>query len=319
VTFSQAGSYTFRATVTDQDGLCITSDVTVTVVQTATSIMVSPGTASVAVKKTQHFTAVELDQFGSPMTRQPSFTWALASGVGSISHTGLYTAPSTTAHGQAASVRVTGGSLSGSATIQVNTPPVITRVASASLNPLTGTSAALSISATDAGYLASRLTYTWVQISGPADMTFSSSNGTSSANKLTAYFTQAGTYQLQVTVRDPSGATVTSKVTVAVRQKATAIEVTPASAAVSVQSTLQLRAVARDQFGQAMAAQPRFTWTVTSGVGSISHAGLYTAPSTTANGQSASVRVKAGSLSASVILTVANIPGQDISKPGRLF
>ena len=46
-----AGNYTFQVTITDAAGLSVTSSVNVTVSQTLTSIVVSPGTATVGVRK----------------------------------------------------------------------------------------------------------------------------------------------------------------------------------------------------------------------------------------------------------------------------
>ena len=51
-TFSKAGSYTFRLTVTDSYGVSSTQTVSVTVQQTLTSVSVSPATASIKVNRT---------------------------------------------------------------------------------------------------------------------------------------------------------------------------------------------------------------------------------------------------------------------------
>ena len=68
-----------------------------TVVQTVTSLSVTPGTVTLANGKTQQLTAIALDQFGQgaggPVGRN-SFTWQVVSSGGStISKSGLYTAP----------------------------------------------------------------------------------------------------------------------------------------------------------------------------------------------------------------------------------
>jgi hypothetical protein len=90
--FSKAGSYSFVVTITDAGGLSVTSSVSVMVQQTLTSIVVTPGTATVMVGRTQQFTATAFDQFGGVLSVQPTFTWTVT-GRGSISKTGLYTAP----------------------------------------------------------------------------------------------------------------------------------------------------------------------------------------------------------------------------------
>ena len=116
VTFYQAGSYTFTVTVTDPSGLFTTSSVTVTVVPTLTSLSVTPGNVMLANGATQQFTAAALDQFGNAMTSPPAFTWQVNGGGGTISSTGLYTAPASgtgnfqvkvSANGQNAQANVT--------------------------------------------------------------------------------------------------------------------------------------------------------------------------------------------------------------------
>ncbi len=64
-----------------------------TVVQTVSSISITPGTVTVADGAKQQFTATALDQFGQALTAQPTFTWQVSSSGGTISSTGLYTAP----------------------------------------------------------------------------------------------------------------------------------------------------------------------------------------------------------------------------------
>ena len=98
-TFTQAGSYTFTATITDQGGLSVTSTTgPVTVVQTPTALGLTPATATVADGATQQFTATATDQFGMAIGNA-AVTWTF-SGLGSVSTTGLYAAPATgrTAH-----------------------------------------------------------------------------------------------------------------------------------------------------------------------------------------------------------------------------
>ncbi len=65
-----------------------------TVVQTVSSIGITPGNVTVADGAKQQFTAVALDQFGQALASQPTFTWQVSSSSdGTISKTGLYTAP----------------------------------------------------------------------------------------------------------------------------------------------------------------------------------------------------------------------------------
>ena len=93
-TFFQAGSYTFQVTLTDPAGLTATSSVAVTVNQTLTSVSVTPGTVTVPNSGTQQFSATALDQFGKSLGPQPSFSWSVMSGIGTINSSGAYIAPS---------------------------------------------------------------------------------------------------------------------------------------------------------------------------------------------------------------------------------
>jgi hypothetical protein len=116
VTFHAAGTYTLLVTLKDPAGLTATSSVTVTVNQTETYLSLTPGTVTLIDGRTQQFTAKALDQFGTALARQPTWSWAVASGAGSVSSTGLYTAPASGTG--ASSVRATAGGLSVTATVE---------------------------------------------------------------------------------------------------------------------------------------------------------------------------------------------------------
>ena len=119
-TFSRAGAYVFQVTVADPGGLTATSDVTVNVVQTLSSIKVSPSVVTVAAGATQSFTAQVDDQFGNEDLLPLPFTWSLASGIGSIDAlAGVYTAPE---EAGSAVVKATFAGISGTASVTV-TPP----------------------------------------------------------------------------------------------------------------------------------------------------------------------------------------------------
>jgi hypothetical protein len=157
--------------------------------------------------------------------------------------------------------------------VQYGTPPTVANPPSASPSTITGTTTSLSTLGADPGGEPS-LTYTW-SATGPAPVTFTP-NGTNAAKNTTAIFSAAGSYTLTVTIQNPGGGTVTSSTTVTINQTYASVGVSPASASVIVHGTKQLTATAEDQFGQAMATQPTFTWSVNGG-GTISGTGLFTA------------------------------------------
>jgi hypothetical protein len=94
--------------------------------QTLTSVAVTPASVTLEPSGTQQFIANGLDQFGNAMATQPAFTWSLDPlSAGSVSSTGLYTAPNTSGE---ATVRATADLLiSGTASVVVQsvtpTPP----------------------------------------------------------------------------------------------------------------------------------------------------------------------------------------------------
>ena len=187
--------------------------------------------------------------------------------------------------------------------------PTVVTPAAASSNPVTGTTAGLSVLGADANYPESDLTYTWSTTSAPtgAPAPIFSPNGTNAAQNTTAAFGQAGNYTFQVTTTDPVGLTATSSVTVTLAPTLTAIVVDPASATVADAATQTLTATGNDQFGQALASQPSFAWSVDPGGagGTINAGGSYTAPASGSG--SDTVRASNGTVSgiASVTVTTA--------------
>jgi len=91
-----------------------------------TTITVSPSSASVATGGTQQFTATGLDQFGNPMSPQPTFTWSV-SGGGTISSSGLFTAGAN-AGGPFTVTAAASGGVSGTANVTVTAAPVLTTI-----------------------------------------------------------------------------------------------------------------------------------------------------------------------------------------------
>jgi len=186
--------------------------------------------------------------------------------------------------------------------IPANLPPTVVTPASATPGTVTGTTTALSVLG-DADGGEANLTYTWATTtlpSGAAAPTFSA-NGTNAAKQTVATFSEAGTYGFTVTIADAGGLTTTSSVNVVVNQSLTSIAVSPASVTVNAGGTQQFTATAKDQFGNAIATQPSFTWTATAGT--ITTGGLFTAPTTTG---SVTVTATSGSCQSSANVNVTN-------------
>jgi len=303
-TFTKAGSYTLQATARDQAGLTATSAVTVAVDQTLASIVVTPATATVGPLATQPFVATGRDQFGAAMATQPSFTWTV-SGGGAIDAAGVFTAGA--AAGAPFTVTAQSGALAATAAVSVvvpNAAPTLVSAAAAAPNPVAGQTTALSVLGDDDEGEAG-LIYTWATTGAPPAAVSFSVNGSNAAKNTTATFSKAGSYTLQVTVRDQPGLSVTSSVGVTVNQTLTSIVLSPASATVDTGASQQFAATARDQFGTNLGTQPTFTWTVTGG-GSIGGSGLFTAGSVA--GGPHTVTASSGAVSATAAVTVTAIP-----------
>ncbi|QOV88728.1 PKD domain-containing protein [Humisphaera borealis] len=166
----------------------------------------------------------------------------------------------------------------------------------------TGVTADLSVT----GVLGTGVTYTWSVLSGPAGTTFSVNGSASSAS--TATFAAAGAYTLQVLASDGTSS-LTRTVDVVVDQRLKTLVVTPATVVVAAGAQQQYAATATDQFNAAMTL-PAITWSLASGVGSVSATGLYTAPTT--GGGSAVVQATSGTVVGTATLT-AQAPGSTTS------
>ncbi len=116
--FALAGNYNLTATITDAGGLTTTSSVAVTVNQTITSISLTPAPTNIVSEKNQQFTATAFDQFGTPMTNPPTFTWSVPSGGGTIGSNGIYTSPTVVAS-QSAVVQAVSGSITATSTVNI--------------------------------------------------------------------------------------------------------------------------------------------------------------------------------------------------------
>jgi hypothetical protein len=153
----------------------------------------------------------------------------------------------------------------------------IQRGATATPLTVTGTTTTLVVQGTENGSGAG-LIYTWTTTDGPsADVTFSR-NGTATAKSTVAKFPEAGTYELQATIADTDGRSVTSIVSVTVRQTLKTIVITPGSVHLNENQTQPFTAAENDQFGNVLAAPLKIKWAKTVGVGSISTSGMYTSP-----------------------------------------
>lgn len=191
-------------------------------------------------------------------------------------------------------------------TAPADLPPTV--ATAASIGSQTATTANLNVLGADDNGEAN-LTYTWSTVSSPqgAPAVSFSANGNNVAKATTATFGAVGDYTLRATITDAVPQATSSDVNVTVAVDPSSVTVTPASVSVLTNETQAFSASVLDQFGTA--ASVTVSWTVVAGGvgGSISGAGLYTAPGA---GGMDTVRATVGSISddASVTVVVPTYP-----------
>ena len=304
MTFHKAGSYVLTAFATNT-AANLTVSTTATVNQVATSLAQVPA-ATVAVNgKSQQFAdPVVVDQFGNAMPTQPSYAWmvtTLPTGASAptFSTSGATTTATFSKAGSYGLVAyVTGASnLTFSITATVNQVATSFVQVPATTIAVNGTSQQFSDPAVldQFGNAMAQPGYTWSAAtlpSGSQTPTFSTAGSTT-----TVVFSKAGSYGLKASIGGAGN--LTFSITATVNQTFSSIAVSPSSTSIQKGATQQFTAQALDQFQNALATQPAFTWSAS--IGTITAVGLYTAPGTAGT---ATVSAKSGTQSASASLTV---------------
>ena len=255
---------TFENTVTATFG-DVSGSATATITSTAgvlATLTVSPSPATLPTNGTQQFTAEGRDINGTIVAITP--TWAVMAGGGTISATGLFTA-GVDLGTFVNTVRVTSGSITGTATVIVTaaTLATLTVTPDPAMIPLNGTQQFTAVGK-DANGNVLAITPIWSVVAG---------GGTISGTGLFTAGTGGGTFTN--TVQATSGA-ITSFATVIVGGGTlTSIALTPDPATLAIGGTQQFSAVGRDANANVVAFTP--TWSVVAGGGTITQTGLFTA------------------------------------------
>jgi len=327
------GSYTVRLTVTDDAGRQDSADVGVSSTAATTTapasanngtcpagppsivVSIAPATASVQTGATQNFTATVTNTTNTAVTWQVNGVPGGNSTVGTISASGLYTAPATVP--SPSTVTVTAVSVadptrSGSAqvTITAPPPPVTVTVAPATTTVQTGGSQAFTATVTNT----TNTTVTW-QV-----------NGVAGGNTTVGTISAAGIYTAPATVPSPATVTVravsvadatrsgTAQVTIAaVLPPQIGVSVSPAMASVQTGGTQAFTATVTNTTNMAVTWQVNGVAGGNSAVGTISTSGVCAAPSivpspATVTVTAVSVADPAQSGSAQVTITTAAPP-----------
>ncbi len=278
--YTGADSFTFKVNDGALDSPAATVALTVTAVNDTPVATAQSVTTAQSIAKAITLTGTDVE--GSTLT----FAIATNPVHGTLSGSGpsrTYTPTTGYTGGDSFTFTVNDGSVtSGAATVTIavtavaNTAPVVS-AASATPSPVTGKTANVSATATDNGGEPALL-YTW-SATGPATVTFSP-NASNAAKASVATFNKAGSYTLTVTAKDAAGLTGTKTVALSVSATPTRLSISPTGASVQPLKAVDFSAIAEDQFGIALGAQPTMAWTV-SGGGTIDASGMFTAGSGT--------------------------------------
>ncbi len=260
-TTSQSGTFNVTVQVTDSSSPKQTSSKSLTLtVAAAVAVTVTPATSTIASRGTQQFTALVTN------TTNLGVTWSASSGT--ISGTGLYSAPTVSAN---TTVTITATSTadttkSAAATVTVTPPPVI--ITTTALSSATaGTAYSNTLTATGG-----TTPFTWTLSSGslPSGITVQS------AGSISGTTTQSGTFNITIQVADSSSPKQTSSTSLSLTvAAAVSVTVIPATATVSSGGTEQFTALVSNTSNVAV------TWSASPGT--ISNSGIYSAPAVTAN------------------------------------
>jgi fibronectin type 3 domain-containing protein len=272
----------------------------VSVKPVVTSMVISPSPGAVLIGGTQQFVAVAKNQYGNSMVAQPT-TWQ-ATGDGTISSTGLFTAGGSI--GQA-TVTATSNGVAGTATVSVSfaathlslVAPSTAQAGVAVSVAVTALDANNNISTAYSGTIAFASTDPLATL--PSNSTFIGGTGTFSI-----IFGKAGNQTVSAADIANSAVSGTSNsVGVSPNGVVSAIAVYPEQSAVAPGSSEQFTTKAVDKYGNVITAAPTYTWSVTSGTGTInSSTGLFSAP---VSAETDIIQAITGTVSATATVTTA--------------
>jgi hypothetical protein len=183
-----------------------------------TTITVSPASASVQTGGTQQFTATGFDQFGNPMSPQPTFTWSV-SGGGTINSSGLFTAGSTA--GGPFTVTAASGTVSGTASVIVTSvpPDFSLSVSPTSQSVKRGRTASYNVTITPVNGFVGSVTLSLTGQPSGASVSFTPNPATTSSTlQVTSATGPRGTFTLTITGKSGS-LTHTTTATLTVTRK----------------------------------------------------------------------------------------------------
>lgn len=221
---SAAGAYHVRATSAASSGVYAQATVTVTTAPVV-AVSISPRSTSAATGAKVTFSAIVTG------TSNTGVTWTVqeASGCGSITSAGVYSAPPAAATCHVVATSVADASKSDTATVTVTAAPVVTVAVSPSTAAVNGCQT-VTFSATVTGSANGAVTWSVLESGG----------GTVSASGVYTAPSAAGTYHVEA--KSQASGTATAQATVTVTDKILSVAISPATTTVATGGTVQLGA-----------------------------------------------------------------------------
>ena len=253
------------------------------------AISVSPSSAALSSGQVAHFAATVN---GSSNT---AVTWSLSPAIGSLS-SGTYTAPAVVTAQQVITVKaISVADPTKSATATVTLKPVAVSLSPPTISLAAGKSAQFTATVTGA----SNSSVTW-SLAPPVG---SVTNGLYQAPA-----TISSSQTVTITAASVADATKAAHATISLTASAATLNVNPAFISLGASQTQQFSALSSGGLGGGGPVSAQ--WSISPAVGSISAAGLYTAPSSVSSQQSIKVTATGAVGTASAMLTLmpASLP-----------
>jgi len=319
-TISSSGVYTAPASIASAQNVTVTATSTADATKSATTtVTLTPPVSVTATPASVTLTQSQTQNFSATVTNagNTAVTWSLSPAVGSITATGLYTAPTSIASSQTVTVTATSvadSTKSATATVALNPPVTVSLTpSSVSLQPSQNQTVTAAVSGT------SNTAVTW---------SFSPALGSLASGMTTAVYVAPGTapttQSVTITATSMADSSTTATAVITLLQ-ATTTSLSPSTVSLAPSGTQQFTPTVLGTTNTAV------TWSINPSVGTISPAGLYTAPSSILTSQTVTVTAQSvadatRSASATISLSpptgtftyyVDSINGSD-SNPGTL-
>src|SRR6266478_144533 len=319
-TISSTGLYTAPSSVPSPSSVSVTAQsvadtsksasATVNISAPPVSVSISPTGATLQVGHSQQFTATVSNTSNTAVTWLVNGTVGGDSTLGTISSTGLYTAPSSVPSPSSVSVTaqsVADTSKSASATVNISAPPVSVSISPTGATLQVGHSQQFTATVSNT----SNTAVTWLV------------NGTVGGDSTLGTISSTGLYTAPSSVPSPSSVTVTAQsvadtsksasATVNISAPPVSVSISPTGATLQVGHSRQFTATVTNTSDTAVTWLMNGTVGGDSTLGTISSTGLYTAPSSVPSPSSVSVTAQSVADTSKSASATVNISAPPVS------